>query len=535
MAQHFSTRDNPHFLDEYTMNIDHNLSTKNLQSDETNLMVECFANTEKLVDSEERVYFNKDNENDNDNVDQLDDDVNKYVDNTPKTVFQPKATHSEKSNNSHHNNSADSSYQQNSATATETEKKIDPNDESLWTKEELLTNKLKMMRNLGELLKSGVTLSQNYGMNSSYKEMKFEYDLHTGIKHKKNAVEFMSSMMFSIIKGVELLNDSCNPFDMKFDGVWSNKVSSDITNYYDVLGKIYEKYTKDGKPMAPELELFLMLSGSAINIQMHKGLANLLPSTAQTLDDDPNVLRDLRNKANLDKQNLSKPTYSQQQQTIIKQKTDAEHENANNMLADMQWIKKSEEDYAKMKQQAEEQSVMNNFKNNLVMSDTIGSNMSNNKNLANTLMQENAIKKQFETQQKKQDLIMQQQKLANVNNMLKNMKLPEQEHKNSTKISQINKTTKQNYNKLKSNTDSDDLSLVSTVSSMSVNPKKNEILGKGNKKKISLIKMVDNNNNTQYETISTGNKSKRSKKSDDSDSNESKGPRRKGINIKIGK
>jgi len=62
----------------------------------------------------------------------------------------------------------------------------DTEDESNWTKEKLALRNLDMLRKLGELSNRGVKLSQTYNMNSDYKTMKFEYDLHSEIRSKQD-------------------------------------------------------------------------------------------------------------------------------------------------------------------------------------------------------------------------------------------------------------------------------------------------------------------------------------------------------------
>lgn len=134
-----------------------------------------------------------------------------------------------------------------------------------------MLKKLDMLRKLGELAQYGVKLSQNYNMNSDYFTMKYEYELHKNIRAKQNSVNWMSSLMLNCIYGVEIMNDKYNPFDLKLSG-WSEQINADINNYYDVFGEIYEKYNKPGKNMSPELKLMLMVGGSALKFHLNNTL-----------------------------------------------------------------------------------------------------------------------------------------------------------------------------------------------------------------------------------------------------------------------
>ena len=127
--------------------------------------------------------------------------------------------------------------------------------------------------------------------------MKYEYKLHHDIRSKQNSVQWMSHMMIGIVKGMEIVNDNYNPFDVKLDGL-SDKIGSDMHNYYAVLGDIYEKYNQPGKQMAPELRLLLMISGAALSMQVNKVIPGM-GGMSNTVKSEEN-LTDLRQKAEAD-------------------------------------------------------------------------------------------------------------------------------------------------------------------------------------------------------------------------------------------
>jgi hypothetical protein len=579
MTHHLSSVHGPQLVDQQVFN-------NGLQPTETNMMVEFFANTDKLIETDKRVYYEKDHhataDADNNYDDDLDDDVDKY---SKPTVFQ-KAKDPPKQASAHENerNTSDAKHVK-SKHETTTHEEVENNasaadgeDISKWTTEKLRCQKLVMMRKLGELMQRGIVLSQNYGLHSDYNDMKFEYELHSGIQNKKNAVEWMSGAMYSIIKGLEMLNDNYNPFDIKFEGVWSNGVGSNIANYYEVLGELYEKYTSSGQPMAPEFKLFLMLTGSAINIQMHKGVMNLLPSAAKTLDEDPGAINELRQKAELKAEKLnevSQPVFSisPEQKQKIDEKVMKDHNEASAIAADNKWIKQSELTYDHMRRKSQNNSEMEHFKNNLMMSesakslDTKKDKVSKmSKQVTEQLQQEALMMQQLENQKRKQDLAIQQQKLLDVNKMLDSF----------SEDNKKNKQKKQTKTKTTDSSNVSSLSSSSTVSVISVNPKKDQILGyKKNSIKVDKVvdtpepsrsskkhidskgsdnvkKMLDRitsdmsetkkkkdlshiTADISYDAISVGTKSKRSRDSDESSNGKADSKHKKGYGISFGK
>lgn len=425
------------------------------QTSETNMMPEYFANKDKLVPDEELVYFQKYGNNDYEDEDggtKLDDDnIYKNKQSVFEEMKKPEKQPTEKSEKSEKNHYPSSAHETETASASEKggKRDVDPDDENEWSEEELYLRKMHMLRQLGELAQAGVKLSQNYSMMDDYKTMKFEYDLHSGIRAKSNAVSWMSGVMILTVKGMEMLNDNYNPFDMKFESTWSNDVTTNINSYYDVLGEIYEKYTKPGQKMAPELKLFLLLSSSALTIQMHKGIKNLVPQVAQNLNNDHNMVENLRKEA-------EERQKREQEKTTRQEK---EHAFATSKVEDLRKLKAHKQEYDEMRQQAEN-SETNNFVKGLELSDTESAKPSkrqmqkkqqpmqkanevNIQPVQSQNQQQLSYQQQLQLQQmqhfqsqqlflqkqseetRRQELIEQNNKLEQIGNMLKNMNAEE--------------------------------------------------------------------------------------------------------------
>jgi hypothetical protein len=229
----------------------------------------------------------------------------------------------------------------------------DPNDESSWTQEELMIKKLEMLRKLLELHKGGTQLTQNYNMNSDYKLMKMEYELHKGIRSKHNTVTWMSNMMINAVQGLEFLNDTYDPFGLELKG-WSEQISTNVNNYYDVFGELYEKYNKPGKSVAPEIKLFFMLSGSALQFHMaNKFLKGNLGGMNNSIEQNPELAEELRRKAALNK--IKQET--QRQNEVFKNKLNEKQTDANKMIEkhveELNYIRQKEMEKNKMEQDAQ--------------------------------------------------------------------------------------------------------------------------------------------------------------------------------------
>lgn len=348
-----------------------NIDTNDLQPTSTDMLAGLLANTEKIVSSNKRWNYadHIHDKSDHKSDDELDADINDYV-NKPNSVFKKdlsdkhddRSRAHESSSKHHHRDITDTSRDN-----TENDKDDDGDttnvsgagDEKPLSREELMLLKLDMLRKLGELKQCGVHLSQNYNLDSDLKMMQYEYKLHHDIRSKQNSVQWMSHMLIGIIKGSELLNDNYNPFDIKLGGL-SDKISSDMHNYYTVLGDIYEKYNQPGKQMAPEMRLLFMISGGALSMQVNRALPGMMGGMAATVKNDNNTLKDLRQKAEADSASMGGKT-----RDFVKKQHDAAAQKA----ADLKMIKEKELEYQRMEKMMDAKNGdMKKFKENLILS-----------------------------------------------------------------------------------------------------------------------------------------------------------------------
>jgi hypothetical protein len=165
---------------------------------------------------------------------------------------------------------------------------IDPTPQL--SKEEMLKEKFKLLRKLEELEQKGVQLTKRYSMDSSYAEMKGEYDTQMEERERLNSTKFQGKMLLACITGLEFLNNKFDPFDLKLDG-WSEQVNENLTEYDEIFGELHEKYKSKAK-MSPELKLLFQLGGSAIMLHMTNTMfKSALPGMDDIMRQNPELMQ----------------------------------------------------------------------------------------------------------------------------------------------------------------------------------------------------------------------------------------------------
>lgn len=158
------------------------------------------------------------------------------------------------------------------------------------SKEEMLKEKFKLLRKLEELEQKGVQLSKRYSMDSSYAEMKGEYDTQIEERERHNSMKFQGKMLLACITGLEFLNNKFDPFDLKLDG-WSEQVNENLGEYDEIFGELHEKYKSKAK-MSPELKLLFQLGGSAIMLHMTNTMfKSALPGMDDIMRQNPELMQ----------------------------------------------------------------------------------------------------------------------------------------------------------------------------------------------------------------------------------------------------
>jgi len=162
--------------------------------------------------------------------------------------------------------------------------------------EQVLREKLRVLRKLEALEKKGIQLTKKYNMDSPLAEMQGEYEMIKQEKEKTNSVKFQAKMLMAAVSAIEFLNAKFDPFDIKLDG-WGESVSENLDDYDDVFGELHEKYGGKAK-MAPELKLLFMLGGSAAMLHMTNTMfKSSMPGMDDIMRQNPELMQQFTSAA----------------------------------------------------------------------------------------------------------------------------------------------------------------------------------------------------------------------------------------------
>ena len=142
------------------------------------------------------------------------------------------------------------------------------------TPQEIRMKKIELLRKLSELKSKGFHLTKDYDFSSSLEEMEYEYDLLKSFVDKRNGVKLFKNGIVNVAAFIEFMNDKYDPFDFHLSG-WSEHMDTEVDNWEDVLGELYEKYKGNGKKTPPELKLLglVLFSASAFHFTKSHSMA----------------------------------------------------------------------------------------------------------------------------------------------------------------------------------------------------------------------------------------------------------------------
>ena len=170
------------------------------------------------------------------------------------------------------------------------------------TAKEIIMNELNEKREiiyqLDRMESKGFKIPFKFNMNSDLEEMRTEYNRLVREKELDGSVRFQQKMLMAFISGTEYMNSRYDPFAIKLDG-WSEQVNENINDYDDIFEELHYKYKATGKKMAPELRLFISLSGSAFMFHLTSRMFKdqPLPNVENVLKSDPELMKQFQQAA----------------------------------------------------------------------------------------------------------------------------------------------------------------------------------------------------------------------------------------------
>jgi hypothetical protein len=165
-------------------------------------------------------------------------------------------------------------------------------------KRDEISEKREILYQLNRLEAKGYTIPGNYNMNSDLQEMKQEYERIVRDKDIDASIRFQRKMLMAFVSGTEYLNSRYDPFAIKLEG-WSDQVHENITDYDDIFEELHEKYKSKGKKMAPELRLFISLTGSAFMFHLTSKMfkESSIPGVEEVFKANPELMKQFQNAA----------------------------------------------------------------------------------------------------------------------------------------------------------------------------------------------------------------------------------------------
>ena len=161
-----------------------------------------------------------------------------------------------------------------------------------------INEKKEILYQLNRLEAKGHKIPGNFSMQTDLNELRHEYDRIIRDKDIDASVRFQRKMLMAFVTGTEYLNTRYDPFANKLDG-WSEQVHENITDYDDIFEELHHKYKAKGKKMAPELRLFISLSGSAFMFHLTSKMfkESSIPGVEEVFKANPDLMKQFQNAA----------------------------------------------------------------------------------------------------------------------------------------------------------------------------------------------------------------------------------------------
>jgi len=176
--------------------------------------------------------------------------------------------------------------------------KSNSSDNIVKRKKNELAEKREILYQLKRLQDKGYEIPNQFNMQSDLLEMKHEYEKIIRDKEIDSSIRFQRKMLMSFVTGTEYLNTRYDPFSIKLDG-WSEQVHENIIDYDDIFEELHNKYKAKGRKMAPELRLFISLTGSAFMFHLTSRMfkESSIPGVEEVFKSNPELMKQFQNAA----------------------------------------------------------------------------------------------------------------------------------------------------------------------------------------------------------------------------------------------
>jgi len=161
-----------------------------------------------------------------------------------------------------------------------------------------IAEKREILYQLNRLQAKGHNIPHSFNMGSDLNEMRNEYERIVRDKDVDASIRFQRKMLMAFVTGTEYLNSRYDPFAIKLEG-WSEQVHENINDYDDIFEELHNKYKAKGKKMAPELRLFISLSGSAFMFHLTSKMfkESSIPGVEEVFKANPALMKQFQSAA----------------------------------------------------------------------------------------------------------------------------------------------------------------------------------------------------------------------------------------------
>lgn len=157
--------------------------------------------------------------------------------------------------------------------------------------------KAEYLSKFDRLRKKGIAVSKKFTMKSKLSDMQKEFQRLNRNNEVDSAIKFQRKALVAVLSGLEFINKKFDPFAVKLDG-WTESVVNDIDEYDNVFERLYDKYAGSAD-VAPEIELMMMVAGSALMFHMSKSLFNNSNfNISDILKQNPDLMKNLMSQLN---------------------------------------------------------------------------------------------------------------------------------------------------------------------------------------------------------------------------------------------
>ncbi|MBJ23976.1 MAG: hypothetical protein CMB64_04830 [Euryarchaeota archaeon] len=135
----------------------------------------------------------------------------------------------------------------------------------------------------------GIETKMKLDLTCDYDIIKSEVDRMRTELNSQKCIKFARKALVAIVSGLEFLNHKYDPCNLHLDG-WSEHIMSTLGDYDGCFLRLYDKYKDSAGNVSPEIELLLLLGGSATMFHITKSfVSQRVPKFTEVAKESPEL------------------------------------------------------------------------------------------------------------------------------------------------------------------------------------------------------------------------------------------------------